>query len=186
MTHRRGLTILELLIVIFVLIGMTSLMVNIFLGASTFSADEEQRIRVGESATRSLSSLDDTLREGRLVLASGTVDGTTYTTSENVLVLGLPSLISGTPSPTYNDIVVVARDTGTNQLLQHTEPYTDSTRPGGTIQLATDISEVYFRYVSDDPTSSTAVTAVVHSTRTNSGRTFNANILLYETLRNHP
>lgn len=180
-----GFTLIETIISVIVLAGMTLVVVNIFLAANTFFADELQRIQVGETAARALATLDDTLREGRLIVANGVVDGTTYTTNDTTLVLALPSIVGGVLT-SANDTVVITRNTSTNILEELTAPSAGSARVAGSKQLATGVNDVYFRYTTDDPTSSTAVTVIVSSTRTVNKRPFARTILLYETLRNHP
>lgn len=180
-----GFTLLEQLVSISILGGLALIVGTIFISANNFTNDEQQRIQVGETAARVLDTLDDTLREGRSVLVSGVVNSVTYTTSDSVLVLALPSIIGGQPTAD-DDIVVVIRDPVTNTLQQLTEPDTTSARAAGTIQLATGVNDVYFRYTTNDPNLSTAVTALISSTRTANKRDFTRTILLYETLRNHP
>lgn len=180
-----GFTLLEQMVSLIVLAGMSLIVVTIFISANNFSNDEQQRIQVGETAARVLASLDDTLREGRLILTSGVVNGTTYTTSDTTLVMALPSLVNGLPTAA-NDTVVVRRNTTTNTLEQLTAPDATSTRAAGTIQLAIGVNDVYFRYTADDPASSTAITVLVSSTKTANKRAFTRTTILYETLRNHP
>jgi type II secretory pathway pseudopilin PulG len=180
-----GFTLIETIISVIVIAGMTLVVVNIFISANTFFADEQQRIQVGETAARALATLDDTLREGRLILASGVVDGITHPTNDTTLVLALPSVVGGVLT-SANDTVVITRNTATNILEELTAPSAGSTRPAGSKQLATGVNDVYFRYTTDDPASSTAVTVVVSSTKTVNKRPFTKTILLYETLRNHP
>lgn len=185
MKQRLGFTLLEQVVSILVIVSMTLVVVTIFISANNFSTDEQQRILVGETAARALATFDDTLREGRLILTSGVVGGTTYTTSDSVLVLALPSIVNGQPT-SGNDTVVIARDSSTNVLEQRTEPSGTSSRLAGTIQLATGVNDVYFRYTTDDPASSTAVTVLVSSTKTANKQDFTRTTILYETLRNHP
>lgn len=184
-TSRAGSTLVELIISMVILAGMTLVVVNIFIAANNFSNDEQQRIQVGETAARALATLDDTLREGRLIMASGVVDGTTYTTDDTTLVLALPSIVGGVLTAA-NDTVVIMRNPATNTLEELTATSAGSTRTAGSKQLAAGVNDIYFRYTTDDPTSSTAVTVIVSSTRTVNKRPFTRTILLYETLRNHP
>lgn len=161
------------------------IVITIFITANNFARDEEQRLQVGETAARVLATLDDTLLEGRLILASGVISGTTYTTNDSTLVLALPSIVNGLPT-SANDIVVVRRNSSTNTLDQLTAPSGGSSRVAGTVQLASGVNDLYFRYTTDDPVSSTAVTVLVSSTKTANKRDFTRTTMLYETLRNHP
>jgi type II secretory pathway pseudopilin PulG len=182
---RAGSTLIEVIISMVILAGMTLVVVNIFIAANNFSNDEQQRIQVGETAARALATLDDTLREGRLIIASGIVDGTTYTTNDTTLVLALPSIVGGVLTAA-NDTVVITRNPVTNILEELTAPSAGSSRQAGSKQLAAGVNDIYFRYTTDDPASSTAVTVIVSSTKTVNKRPFTRTIMLYETLRNHP
>ena len=185
MKQRPAYTLIEEMITLFTIAALMIVMVNMFITANRFSTDEEQRIQVGETAARALATLDNTLLEGRLVVASGVVSGTTYTTSDTVLVLNLPSLVSGLPT-SGNDVVVIQRNSSTNSLEQLTAPAGGSSRTAGTVVLATGVNDLYFRYTTDDPTSSTSVTVLVSSTKTANKLPFTRTTLLNETLRNHP
>lgn len=184
MKYRRGITLIEQLIILPMLAGLTLVVVIIFISTINFNNDEQQRIQVGETAARVLDTLDETLREGRLIMPTGDVGGTTYTTSDSILVLALPSIVNGLPT-TDNDTVVIIREPATNMLQRLTAPDASSSRPAGTVQLATGVSDVYFRYTTDEPTLSTAVTALISSTTTANKQDFTRTIILYETLRNH-
>lgn len=185
MINRHGFTLIELLISLSIITGMMLIVINIFIAANNFSADEQRRIQVGETAARVLATLDDTLREGRQIMASGVVGGVTYTTDDATLVLALPSVVGGLLTAA-NDTVVITRNPATDIVEQHIAPNTGSSRPAGTIQLATGVNDIYFRYTADDPASSTAVTVIISSTKTANKRPFTKTTLLYETLRNHP
>ncbi len=182
---RPGFTLVEQIVSLLVLIGLSTIVISIFISTNNFSKDEGQRIQVGETAARVLATLDDTLREGRLILASGVISGTTYTTSDSVLVLTLPSIVGGLPTAA-NDLVVIRRDPTTNTLEKLSAPDVTSSRIAGTVQLASGVTDVYFRYTTDDPASSTAVTVLVSSTKTANQQAFTRTTILYETLRNHP
>lgn len=185
MKRRPAFTLVEQVVSLFVLASLMLIVVTIFLTANNFSRDEEQRLQVGETAARVLATLDDTVLEGRLILASGVVNSTTYTTNDSTLVLALPSIVNGLPT-SANDIVVIRRNTSTNTLEQLTAPHASSSRSAGTLQLASGVTDLYFRYTTDDPSSSTAVTTLVSSTKTANKKDFTRTTILYETLRNHP
>lgn len=190
--QRPAITLIEQLISLGILVGLMLVVINIYIAAGQFANDEAQRIEVGENAARVLATLDDTLREGRAVLANGNVGGTVYTTDDSTLVLALPSIVNGDLTAT-NDIVVVELNQATGMLEQLTAPFTDSghpalnsTRPGGTTQLATDVDEAYFRYPTDDPTSASSVSVIVTAGgQINQNRIFRRTIILNETFRNH-
>jgi hypothetical protein len=183
--HHPGFTLIEQVLSLFTLVIVMAIVGNLFIVGSRFSADEATRIEVGESAARILSTVDDTLREGRAIIASATINGTTYTTGKDVVVLTLPSIVNDQPTGS-NDTVVIYRDAATNQLIQRTAADPSSSRVSGPVQVGTDVGQVYFRYTTNDPTSSTAVTVLVGTTQKLRTTTYTKYVLLYETLRNHP
>ncbi len=190
--RRSGLTLTEQLISLAILGIVVVVAVNLFISSARFSADEQARIDVGAAASRIFSNLDETLRQGRQVLASAVIDGTTYTTGDTTLVLALPAIVGGTLTAD-NDTVVVRLDATTSMLQQIVSPYVDpapgnpgsSTRSGGTVQLTGGVSDVYFRYPTDDPTTAEAVTVTVTARQTVMGRPFSQRAIIYATLRNH-
>lgn len=192
MMHRPGFTLVEQIISLLLIMGVMAVMAQIFIDSARFAQNEGSRIQVGETAARAMATLDDTLREGRAVATTGTVNSTLYTTDDSTLVLMLPSLVNGALTST-NDVVVIRRNSNTNSLEQLLAPYVNagnpalnSARTAGTTQLATDVGDVYFRYTTDAPIDSTAVTVVVTSSSTIQQRAFARTTLVYETLRNHP
>lgn len=185
MTKRPGISLIEQIVTIVIMTGMVIVMVNILISTINFQTEESGRIVVGESAARILATLDDTLREGRVIAATATVNGDTYTTGDDTLVVHLPSVMGGVLTNNV-DTVVVRRNPATRVLEQLLDPDPSSDRLAGTTQLATDVNDVYFRYTSDDPTTSTTVTVVMTTDQTTHGKTFSRTTLLNETLRNHP
>lgn len=185
MTKRPGLLLIEQVFSLIILVIITTVVINMFIVTVRFTTDEQARVQVGEVAARALATLDDTLREGRVILPNATIDGTPYTTGSTTLVLALPSIVNG-ETTNDNDTVVITKNATTNALERKTLVHAGSTRPAGTTLLASDVTDVYFRYTTDDPESSTAVTVVISSTKTANQKPFTRTTLLYETLRNHP
>lgn len=182
---RRGSTLIELIYSIVIFAGLMLIVMNIFYSVKDFSTDEEHRLVVGETAARALSTFDDTIRQGRLIIANSTINGETYTTGDSTVVFTVPSLVSGIPTAA-SDTIVITRNTTTNELIEITAPNSNSERTAGTRQLSTNVSDVYFRYTTDDPTSSTAITVIITATQTANHGPYSRTSIVYETLRNHP
>ncbi len=183
---RAGFTIFEVIISLLVVALLTLVVVNVFVGVNQFNRAEQSRILVGDQATRLFANLDATLRQGKAILSSATVGGTLYTTSSTTLVITLPSLVAGQPSASTVDTVAVTLNSASGQLTAISAPDPSSSRPSGTTLLMTSVSDIYFRYTTDDPTQSTAVTVVTIVGSTTNQRTFLQPAILYATLRNHP
>lgn len=167
------------------------IVMNLFVGSGRFVTAEQVRIDVSEKSSRLLAGLDETLREGRAVLASATYNSVTYTTGDDVVVLSTPSLMAdGSLSLSETDTVIVHVNTNDpqNKTIDRIISATGvgSTRTTGAISIVQNIKDVYFRYHSDTPTLSTVVTATVTVTGTANNRPFTTAMILNATLRNHP
>ncbi len=185
MHWHSGITLLELIVSISIMSLVILVVVNIFIGTSRFNTDEQSRILVGDEATRVFSTLDQTLRQGKAIVASAIINGTTYTTNGTTVVLTLPSIVAGSPSPTQTDIAVVRWDSSSEQIQLITAPDPSSSRAAGTAILTDGVSDIYFRYTSDDPTVSTTVEATIITSAPVNNSSFRQTAVLYVPLRNH-
>ncbi|MBI3572663.1 MAG: prepilin-type N-terminal cleavage/methylation domain-containing protein [Candidatus Kerfeldbacteria bacterium] len=195
MIRRRGLTLIELLISMFVMGVVIIIIGNLFIGSSQFATDEQGRIVTGENASRIFANLDQTIRQGTAVLASATINSITYTSGDTTLVFSAPTpLTDGSLSSTLTDTLVVTLDASNanNQRLtlvtsanQTGCPTNCSTRLSGTTTLTTGVKDVYFRYNNDTITSATDVTVTMRTISTVRGREFNQINIIHATFRNH-
>lgn len=192
MTHRPAITLIEMLVSLAIMAIELVVIVNIFIASGNFIRDEQTRIDVGTSASRIFGNLDQVIRSGHEVIPSATIGGTTYTTSDTVLVLALPSLVGGQNVGT-DDHVVIRREASTQQLLEIVDPFVDgvnpannSTRSGGTFELTTGVKDIFFRYTTDDPALSKSLTVTLTTEQLVLGRAFTQYAIINATLRNHP
>src|SRR4029077_6712599 len=105
---------------------------------------EQSRILVGDQATRLFANLNETLRQGKSILTSATINSTVYTTGPTTMVLTLPSIVSGQPSSTAVDTMAVTFDSAGSRLMSTMAPDASSSRVGGVATLMTGVSDVYF------------------------------------------
>jgi len=159
--------------------------VNIFVGTIHFNRDEQSRIDVGDAASRTFSTLDESLRQGKSILTSSAINGTTYTTGDQTVVLTWPSLVAGSPSASVTDTVVITYNAAQQRLVQYISPDATSSRGPSTAILTTNVTDLYFRYTSDNPTASTTVAATIVTGATVNGQPFKQTAILNATLRNH-
>lgn len=183
---RKGLSLIELVISLGIFALIVLVVTNIFIGVFRFNKQEQSRILVGDEATRIFSTIDETLRQGKSILTNATISGTTYTTSNTTVVLTWPSLIAGSPSATETDTVVLTYNASTKQIQQIISPDPSSSRTANSGIVMTDAADAFFRYTTDDPTQSTALSLIVLPTATVGQQSFTQPAILYETLRNHP
>lgn len=189
-THRSGLTLVELLITITILGFIVVTVGSIFIDTSRFSSDEQLRIDVGESASRVIGPLDVALREGKAVLASAVINGTTYTTDADTVVFSLPSIDGGGATiPTIDDTAVITLD-GSNAANPIARLIISPT--SGTFRQAQDgsavdhVKDLYIRYTTDNPIDAQALTVTVQVAKDLRLRTFTRSNILYAVFRNHP
>lgn len=189
MKHRPGLTLLELLISMAILGIIVVVVSNLFIAAAQYTASEQTRITVGESNSRIFSTLDRTVRQGKAILSSATINSVLYNTSDMSMVFTLPSIqIDGTLTPTTSDTAVLFTDTiitNNHRLRLIIEPDASSYRDA-VDQIITDhVADVYFRYNDEDPTMANSVTITVTNSQSILGRAFTQRNLVNLTLRNN-
>lgn len=191
MKRRPGLSLVELLVSISVMLLLILIISNVFIGSSRFFTAEQLRIDVGGNASRALTTVDAILRQGKNILSSAVYNTVTYTTGDTVVVLTEPSLLAdGTASLTQVDTLILYLDTSDPQngilRLITAAVGSDSTRQVGSRDLVQGVEDIYFRYVTDTPTDSTIVTATITTQTTVNQRPFTTATIFNATLRNHP
>jgi prepilin-type N-terminal cleavage/methylation domain-containing protein len=181
--NRRGVTLSELLVAIAIFAVVGVVIYNVYIAAGSFSNDEQQKITVDLSASRILSVMDGNLRQATRVHTADDFGGTTYTTGDDVLVVGLPSLVSGQPSAD-TDYFAFYLEGGA--LMMKVDPNGTSSRTAATREVTRDVKDVNFRYTTVVPDQSTAVTVTVATERTIRGSSYTQYSILDETFHNHP
>ena len=181
--NRRGVTLSELLIAmsIFAVIGVV--IYNVYLAAGSFSNDEQHKIIVDLSASRILSVMDGNLRQATKVHTSHDFGGDIRFTGDDVLVVGLPSLVGGQPSSGV-DYVAFYLENG--KLMMQTDPDAASSRTDATTVVTDDVKDVNFRYNTVTADQATAVTVTLAAERTIRGASYTQYSILDETFHNHP
>lgn len=181
--NRRGVTLAELLVAmsIFAVVGV--IIYYVYIAAGGFSNDEQEKITVDLSASRILSVMDGNLRQAVRAYASHDFDGTPYTTGDEVLVVGLPSLVGGQVTAD-TDYVAFYLD-GTT-LMMRVDPNGTSSRTAATTEVTRDVKDVFFRYTTVVPDQSSAVTVTVATERQVRGASYTQYSILDETFHNHP
>jgi len=181
--NRRGVTLAELLVAmsIFAVVGV--IIYYVYIAAGGFSNDEQEKITVDLSASRILSVMDGNLRQAIRVHASHDFGGTPFNTGDDVLVVGLPSLVGGEPS---GDTDYVAFYLEGSVLMMKTDPDASSSRTAATTEVTRDVKDVFFRYTTVVPDQSNAVTVTVATERTVRGASYMQYSILDETFHNHP
>lgn len=187
---RPGLTLAEFVVTLVVIGIVVTVIGAAYLSVTRIFQQESARSGITLGTGRVLGPLDELLRQGGTIVAQYPISGSpTVTTGTGALVFSIPSLIGGDLSPTELDYVTLERDTAITsnpRLIMTVYPNQTlpSERTSQTVVIATNVSDIYFRYSMIDPTASPDVTTTVRLTRTQSGRTLSETIILHSTLRN--
>jgi prepilin-type N-terminal cleavage/methylation domain-containing protein len=150
--HRQaGFTLFEMIIVIFLFAILLVGLLNIFDWQQKVYNFEQAEIAATGTARNAMNSLTFGVAQGSAILASRTIDGTTYTTGGSTVVLQLPSYDSATnliPN-TYDYLVYSASGTDLHQI---TEAAVNSERDSGTKLLTGSLESFNLTYNNGDPT----------------------------------
>ncbi len=183
--NRRGITLAELLIGMFVLAIIGTVVYNVYLVVGSFANSEQSRIEVDLSASRILSTVDSTLRQAKEVEGDHSFGGTTRTTGTSVLVFTLPSiLLGGDISSDKVDFAALFVENG--RLNFQLDPDPVSQRTASTAAVADRVKDVVFRYNTTSAESATAVTVLLQTEKAVAGSSYVQTALLQVTFRNHP
>ncbi|MBI4457801.1 hypothetical protein HY633_02460 [Candidatus Uhrbacteria bacterium] len=152
-SDRAGFSLMETLTVIGVMSVVMMMVGQIFTAGYDVYAKQTARTENESGAVVAGKAIADLSRGASEIVASSTVDGTSYTTSDEVLVLKMPA-IDGS-----NNIVVASYDyvafarspTDATKILVHTQAAAGSKRRTGS-RLVTAYNDVLkFRYNRADP-----------------------------------
>lgn len=182
--NRRGITLAELLVGMFVLVIIGTVVYNVYLTVGSFVSSEQSRIEIDLSASRVMTTLDDTLRQAKNVVDSHAFGGTTRTTGTAVLVFTLPSTLVGgvisTDKVDYAALYIQGTD-----LMYQVDPDAASQRTASTTAVANHVKDVYFRYNSTVTTSISALSMTLATQSTIAGSSYIQYSVLNEVLKNH-
>jgi hypothetical protein len=184
---RPALSLIESLIAIFITGLIFAVVANIFVASNSFNKSEEDRVVVGEQTARLFSVVDQTLRQGKAILASATVNGTLYTTDDDTMVFTIPTLLNdGSLSGSEVDTAAIALDTtqsGNTKLWLSLDPHANSDRAVIDRSQVERVKDFYIRYNTSSPANATAASLTVTVERGTTTAYRQTNIL-YATFRN--
>ncbi|MFH0829373.1 MAG: prepilin-type N-terminal cleavage/methylation domain-containing protein [Candidatus Kerfeldbacteria bacterium] len=182
--NRRGVTLAEMLVAMFTIAVVGIIVYNVYLVAGTFMNSEQIRIEVDLSASRILTTLNDTLRQAKTVESSHDFDGTTHTTSDTVLVFTLPTKLTA-DSISSDKVDYGALYVDGSELKYVLDPHDDSIRTAGVTSVADRVKEVYFRYNSPTVALRSAVTITLATQHALVGSTYTQYSILNAHLNNY-
>ncbi len=153
----KGVTLIESVVVIAILVIATLIVSATFVSLYNIAQINLAAFEVKSQAGVALQRMTENIEEASLVLSSFTIHSHLYTTSENTLVLKLPSVSSeGEIIPGNFDYAAIFVSAPSN-LIMDTEPSASSARPDGEIILSNLAENLNFRYNSSTSTDITTV-----------------------------
>lgn len=154
----QGFTLIEIIIVIAIFSALMLALLNLFDWHNKVYLLERADTQATGSARITMNNMTKYIAQASQVLASRTINGTTYTTGSNTVVLQLPSFdASGNLIASTNDYVVYNLS-GTT-LSQITElGSASSARYAGTKVMSQDVGTLSITYDTVDVTAATKVT----------------------------
>lgn len=150
----NGFTLAETIITL----GITSLLITgIF---SVFLVEQKAlslRSILGDDvrhAQTSLRRIEDSIRQGKAVVTSAVISGTTYTTGAHTIIIDTPAITAGGSIISGQTDRLVYTKVGTD-LLEVSSPAANSARPSGTHTLAQNI-QAFNVQTNGDPLTNTS------------------------------
>lgn len=141
----RGFTLVEIVLVLGLMALILLALTTLFINHNSIYNFQQGFIKTAGSGRTSLNEITLYTAQGYRVLASQTINSTSYTSGPTVLVLQLPSIDS-------SGLVIngswdyVAFYTSGSQLLRQSQSAVGSARPTGARLLSQSVSAISFAY----------------------------------------
>ncbi|MCH8049225.1 prepilin-type N-terminal cleavage/methylation domain-containing protein [Patescibacteria group bacterium] len=149
--HQRGFTIIELTLVIGLIAVVSLILMNIFITHGRIFRGELSEVELQLEGARAVENITAAARVADQVVTSRTINGTSYTTSFNTLILAMPSIDGqGTISGSWDYIVFYLDSQDASQLRLSQEADPSSNRSSHEKLLSDSVSQLTFLY--DDGT----------------------------------
>jgi hypothetical protein len=174
MAYRQGITIIELLVAIVLLVILMLIAGSIFVTHLKLFRDETNVIAITEENKIALDEITNQIRESQSVVSTCAACGT-GTTGSNIIILQIwPLNASGEPEGGNGnfDYIVYKRDAqDTSKITKTVYPHATSTRPPLNKVPSQNVASLTFSYNSATPSLTTEVTIKIKNTITINGKT---------------
>jgi prepilin-type N-terminal cleavage/methylation domain-containing protein len=183
---QRGVTLMETLVVITVMTVLLLIVTEVFILNYDVYLKQTGRIEADTGTVFAARSISEQARGATQVMASRTIDGTLYTTSDTTLVLELPSIEQdGDVLIATYDYIAFARDPGdATRVITATDAASGSSRFDGTKLLTAFNDTMTFRYNDPVPADATRVSVLLINETTVRESTFRSQAWTSVFLRN--
>lgn len=167
--NHRGVTLVELLVSLAVMVIMGFTMTTLYLASEKVAKRESVGSFVQTENIFGQQRLRDALSDGTAIIPSVIIAGTTYTTDEQTLVFHVPSINASGDivTSTWDTYVVTLQgSTPSAQLILRVQPDAASSRPAQTSILAANVADLRIRYETATSLASTKVSVTLRTTKT--------------------
>lgn len=142
---RRGFSLIETMVVLGISVAALIALVNLFLMFNSIYGYQQAFIASAGSAGTTMNALEAAILPANQVLVSHSFSGDTYTSSETILVLELPSIDSS------GALIAGAKDyvafyTSGASFFRRTEAAAGSVRISGVKTLSSAVASISFSY----------------------------------------
>ncbi len=184
---RRGMTLSELLVSMFVMALLVGVLVSTYISAGRLTSQEQNRIEVDLAGSRLLAETDRLVRQAKAVEAQYPTSGSpTYTTNDTTLVFSMPSLVGGTPDTSTGKVDIGVLHLSGSDLLLTIDADPASDRIDETRTATTNVKDINFRYNTVTPSSAREVVTTIRTEKLFLTFPYTQITILHETLINHP
>ena len=180
---KRGFTLVEVVIVIFLFTLVMLAVVDLFISFNTSYSKQVANIGTAQSAAAFMNEVQRDVLQANSVAASHLYSGTTYTSDASTLVLTLPSVdASGNVVATMYDYAIFYLTGSTTYRIMDVDA--SSARAPGSKKLSDVMSYLTFTYNNVTPSSATNVTVDATTSATVKTQTFQTHLTQQIYLRN--
>ncbi len=186
MRDERGISIMETITVIGVMAIILMIVTQIFAASYDVFIKQAARVDNETGAILAARAIGDAAQGADAVLASATINGATYASSVNALVLKIPSIdAAGNVVAGSFDDVAIYRDAATpTKIFTDTAPAAGSRRPSGKHLVTAYNQTLAFRYNDPDVALATRVQVFIVNQQTKRSTTLTTNAWTAFFLRN--
>ena len=137
----RGFTLIELVVVIALVVGVSLVLVNLFIGQNRIYKTQTSELNVTNGARAALDEIDAQVRAANQVVASYS----TYNSGPQTLILQTPSVDAQNKiiSATFDNVVFYLSN---GDLMRLIAAHPSSSRAGGTKKMAGSVTSLNFTY----------------------------------------
>ena len=168
-----GFTLLELVVTIAIAGIIFTILGAIFLAQMQFFAIQNAIAETQVHAFRALDTTGGFMSSADAVVAGHVINGTTYSSTDTIAVLELPSIDStGNIISNAHDYVAIGEDpANASQFMFDIQAAPGSTRLNGKFSKAQLVDKLIFRYNDSTPANATAVDLYIRTSENARGRT---------------